>query len=92
MVQADQAVRESGLLEAAILRNPDSRLVTITGQDIGDLGMNLGRGFERVAGSKLQPDLQGAPRLVSDLRSVQATYEYNSASKTWETVTIFPVR
>jgi len=92
LIQADQAVRNGGALQAVIAQNPGKTIVTVKPADVGDLGVNLGRGFERVSGSKLNPALQGAPELVSDLRSVQATYEFNQTTKIWETITIFPAR
>lgn len=92
LVFADQAVRNNGALRTAIESNPGATIVTVKPSDVGDLGVGLGRGFERLAGSKLQPDLQGAPNMVPNLRSVQATYEFNSLSKSWETITIFPSR
>ncbi|MDD1510153.1 hypothetical protein [Pseudomonas sp. CNPSo 3701] len=92
LVRADQAVRNGGALQAAIAKNPGATIVTVKPADVGDLGISLGRGFERVGGSKLNPELMGAPRKVNDLRSVQATYELNPVTKKWETITIFPSR
>ncbi|WP_236247299.1 DUF637 domain-containing protein [Pseudomonas tohonis] len=92
LIKADQAVRNDGALQAVIARNPGQTIVTVKPTDVGDLGISLGRGFERIAGSRLNSDLQGAPRMVGDLRSVQATYELNPVTKKWETITIFPSR
>ncbi|MEX0732142.1 MAG: hypothetical protein WED00_15665, partial [Aquisalimonadaceae bacterium] len=92
LVYADQAVRNNGALQAAIAQNPGKTIITVKPTDVGDLGVGLGRGFERIAGSKLKPGLQGPPRLVESLRSVQATYEFNQATKVWEAITIFPSR
>ena len=92
LIKADQAVRNGGALQAAIAKNPGQTFVTVKPADVGDLGVSLGRGFERIGGSKLNPGLQGAPRKLSDLRSVQATYELNPVTKKWETITIFPSR
>lgn len=92
LIHADQAVRNNGALQAAIAQNPGKSIITVKPADVGDLGVDLGRGFERIAGSKLKPELQGAPNLVENLRSVQATYEFNQAEQVWETITIFPAR
>lgn len=79
-------------MQAVIAQNPGKTIITVKSADVGDLGTSVGRGFERIAGSKLNSGLQGAPRLVGDLRSVQATYELNPITKNWETITIFPSR
>jgi hypothetical protein len=92
LVSADQMVRNNGALKAAIAQNPGKSIITVKPADVGDLGVDLGRGFERIGGSKLKPELQGPPRLVENLRSVQATYEFNRANNVWETITIFPSR
>jgi filamentous hemagglutinin len=92
LIKADQAIRNGGALQAAIARNPGESFITVKPADVGDLGVSLGRGFERISGSKLNPALQGPPNMVQDLRSAQATYEFNPSTNKWETVTIFPAR
>jgi hypothetical protein len=92
LVYADQMIRNNGALKSVIAQNPGKTIVTVKPTDIGDLGVDLGRGFEKIGGSKLKPDLQGPPRLIENLRSVQATYEFNQTKKVWETITIFPSR
>ncbi|QMV15561.1 hypothetical protein Vspart_02883 [Vibrio spartinae] len=92
LVRADQAVRNNGALQAIIAQNPNKSILTLTPKDVGDLGVDLGRGFERIAGSKFNPELQGATNMVENLRSVQATYEFNQVKQVWETITIFPSR
>src|SRR5690554_834167 len=92
LVYADQFVRNNGPLETAIRRNPGKTFITVKPADVGDLGVDLGRGFERISGSTLRTELQGAPRLVENLSSVQTTYEFNQVTKVWETITIFPSR
>jgi hypothetical protein len=92
LVFADQAVRNNGALKVAIAHNPGKSIVTVKPSDVGDLGVDLGRGFERLSGSKFKPELQGAPHLIENLRSVQVTYEFDQATKVWETITIFPAR
>lgn len=51
--------------------------------------MNVRGGVERIAGNKLNPGLQCAPRLMSDLRSVQAIYGLNPVVRKLEAITIF---
>ncbi|NOZ54347.1 MAG: hypothetical protein GXP08_14655 [Gammaproteobacteria bacterium] len=92
LIHADQAVRNNGALKTAIANNPGKSFITVKPAGVGDLGVDLGRGFQRISGSKFKPELQGAPRLIENLRSVQATYEFNPATKAWETITIFPSR
>lgn len=83
------AVTDGQLMYRAVTGEaPDGHVKIVNGKTM----VNLGRGFERLAGSKLNPSLQGAPSRVQNLRSVQATYEFNSASKVWETITIFSSR
>ncbi|MBK85082.1 MAG: hypothetical protein CMD81_14770 [Gammaproteobacteria bacterium] len=92
LIFADQTVRNKGALQAVIELNTGKSIITVKPADVGDLGLNIGRGFERIAGSKLKPELQGAPNLIENLRSVQATYEFNHTKQLWETITIFPAR
>ncbi|MHA6823013.1 LysM peptidoglycan-binding domain-containing protein [Ralstonia pseudosolanacearum] len=89
---ADQYVRSNGALANAIQNHPGEAFVTVTPADVGDMGLNLGRGYVRLGGSRLQPDLQGAPQLIDNLRSVQGTYYFNATTGQWETVTLFPAR
>ncbi|ADZ92709.1 RHS repeat-associated core domain-containing protein [Marinomonas mediterranea] len=92
LIYADQALRNNDVLQAVIRQNPGKSIITVRPIDAGDLGIDLGRGFERIAGSKLKPELQGAPNFVENLRRVQATYQFDPAKQVWETITIFPVR
>ncbi|CAM3997257.1 hypothetical protein VA7868_01111 [Vibrio aerogenes CECT 7868] len=92
LVFADQKVRSNRALKKVIAQSPGKTRITVKPEDVGDLGVDLGRGFERIAGSRYKPKLQGASRLVENLRSVQAVYELNVTKTIWETITIFPVR
>jgi filamentous hemagglutinin len=69
---------------------PGETFITLKADDIGDLGMDLGRGYKRISSSRYRPELQGPPVKVENLQSVQATYELNPQTNVWETVTIFP--
>jgi YD repeat-containing protein len=88
----DAHIRNSGLLGSKVAANPGAQFVTLTPADVGDLGIDLGRGFRFGKGGKLTTGLQGAPQLISNLRSAQATYGLNPSTNRWEPVTIFPAR
>ncbi|WP_159675145.1 hypothetical protein [Andreprevotia sp. IGB-42] len=92
MAYADDVVRNNGVLASKTAQNPGDDLVTLYPADVGDLGLNLGRGYARLGSSKLNPSLEGAPQLIDNLRSVQATYGSNPLTNRWEPVTIFPAR
>ncbi|MEO9384104.1 hypothetical protein [Chromobacterium phragmitis] len=92
LAYADDVIRNGDVLATKIAQHPGAQYVTLTPLDVGDLGYNLGRGYTRIGGGKLEPRLQGAPRLIDTLRSVQATYGLNSLTDRWEPVTIFPAR
>ena len=79
-------------MASKIAQSPGAQYVTLTPADVGDLGYNLGRGYARIGGGKFDPVLQGAPKLIDNLRSVQATYGFNPLTNRWEPVTIFPAR
>jgi hypothetical protein len=87
---ADKQVRESGALDSAIrAAGPTIDRVTITPAMIGDLGVDLGRGYERVA---KKAGVAGPIRLIPNLRSVTAVYNKNPSTGKWETITIYPAR
>ncbi|MEL4168388.1 DUF637 domain-containing protein [Pseudomonas sp. ZS001] len=93
LIFADQTIRSSGALQKAISRQPGEDVVRVTVDDIGDLGVNLGRGFKRVlsSGNKVKNiEASGAPVKVDKLRSVEGVYQFNSDKKVWETITLFP--
>jgi len=92
LAYADQYVRNNGALVDAIVSNPGAPYVTVTPSVVGDMGVDLGRGYVRLGGSKFSPDLQGASQLINNLRSVQGTYAFNPATGQWETVTLFPAK
>ncbi|CAJ0822889.1 hypothetical protein LMG18101_05245 [Ralstonia flaminis] len=45
---ADQYVRSNGALANAIQNHPGEAFVTVTPADVGDMGLNLGRGYVRL--------------------------------------------
>ena len=90
LVSTDKAIRQDGALQAAIAAAPPGAArVTVTPAMVGDLGQDLGRGFERLGTS---PDLQGPLNLVEDLRSAQGVYGRDAVSGNWETITLYPER
>ena len=53
-----------------------------------DLGVTVGRGFSRI-GTSRQTNLLG-PLQRHELTGVRGTFELNSATGQWETITLFP--
>jgi filamentous hemagglutinin len=93
LVTADQSVRNSGGLEKAIASQPGMSVVRVTTGDVGDLGVDLGYGYQRVAatGNKTANATLNGPLLrVDNLRSAQGIYEFNSVTGKWETITVYP--
>lgn len=61
--------------------------------DVGDVGVDLGRGFRRVlsSGNKTANlEAHGAPVRVDGLLSVEGVYQFNPNKNVWEATTIFP--
>jgi len=93
LIFADQAVRNNGGLKAAISRNPEQTAIRVTVDDVGDLGVDLGRGFERLystGNKKGNANMVGAPARVDNLNSVEGFYMLNQNTNVWETISIFP--
>jgi len=93
LVFADQAVRNNGGLASAIARNPGQTAIRVTVDDVGDLGVDLGRGFERLYGTgnkTANANMVGAPARIQNLQSVEGFYMFNPNTKIWETISIFP--
>ncbi|MCK0165508.1 RHS repeat-associated core domain-containing protein [Marinobacter sp. S6332] len=93
LIFADQAVRNNGGLKAAISRNPGQTAIRVTVDDVGDLGVDLGRGFERLyptGNKKGNANMVGAPARVDNLNSVEGFYMLNQNTNVWETISIFP--
>ncbi|MEM9103948.1 MAG: hypothetical protein AAGB12_16690 [Pseudomonadota bacterium] len=91
LIYADQYVRKN-ILPMAIANTPDANTILVTPQEVGDIGVDLGRGYVRIGGSKYRPNIHGAPQFINNLNSVQGTYQYNPSLGVWETITIFPAR
>ena len=75
LVQADQFVRDNAL-QSAIARNPGSNTVRVTVDDVGDVGIYLGRGFKRVwsnGNAAKNLEVLGAPAKVDNLRGVEVS-------------------
>lgn len=60
--------------------------VTIEGVDTGAI---VGRGYDRVTSA---PGGVGPIQYHNNLTKVTGVYEYHAPSKTWQTVTIYPVK
>ncbi len=89
--QADQMARESDVFKNKLDNlQPGVTLITIKPEEIGDFGVDLGRGYKRISTSRLRPELQGAPEKVDNLRSIQGTWQKSAVTGKWETITIFP--
>ena len=86
LAQSDQLIRQNYLDRAIALSNPGAQRVTVDGVDIG---MNIGRGFDRVASA---PGAVGPLQFNSSLSHVTAVYSYDAATGVWRTVTIYPVK
>jgi hypothetical protein len=85
LVKADQAIR-NGPLKAQIAADPSATVQKVEGFDVG---IDLGRGYSRIGGSK-QPDLQGPLELRKGITKATAVYEKNAATGEWQTITIYP--
>lgn len=55
LISTDQAIRDGGGLQNAIARQPGETVVRVEAQDVGDLGADLGYGYQRIGatGNKL---------------------------------------
>ncbi len=93
LVFADQTIRNGGVLQKALARQPGQSVIRVNVSDVGDVGVDLGRGFRTVlSGGNKTANLEahGAPVRVDGLRSVEGVYQFNPNKNVWETITIFP--
>jgi hypothetical protein len=81
LIAADQAIRDSGGLQNAIARQPGQSVVRVETQDVGNLGVDLGYGYQRIGATGNK---------IDSLRSAQGIYELNPATGQWETITVYP--
>lgn len=91
--RADQTIRNSSALQKALARQPGQSVIRVNVSDVGDVGVDLGRGFRRVlSGGNKSANLEahGAPVRIDGLRSVEGVYQFNPNKNVWETITIFP--
>lgn len=88
LVTTDKAIRENGALATAIKASPNASQVTVRAEQVGDLGVDLGRGYERIG---KDVSLQGPLRHITDLRSAEGRYVKNAAGQ-WETYTLYPTK
>jgi hypothetical protein len=93
LISTDQAIRDSGGLQNAIARQPGETVVRVEAQDVGDLGSDLGYGYQRIGatGNKLINGTTEGPLLrIDGFRSAQGIYEFNVTTGRWETITVYP--
>ncbi|GLS25903.1 hypothetical protein [Marinibactrum halimedae] len=93
LIETDQRIRNSSAFKDKVNQLPEGAdTITLGPGDLGDLGQNLGRGYRRLGGSRLNPETQGAPQKLNNLNSAQGTWKRNSETGEWETITLFPVK
>lgn len=93
LIFADKSIREGGGLERAIVRQPGQTVIRVEASDVGDLGVDLGRGYVRVGANSNKPAnaaVVGPVQRIDGLRSAQGIYEFNSQKSVWEVITIYP--
>lgn len=86
LAQSDQFIRQNYLDRAITLSSPGAQRVTIEGVD---MGMNIGRGFDRVSSV---PGAVGPLQFNSSLSRATAVYSYDASAGAWRTITIYPVK
>lgn len=86
LAHSDLFVRQNYLEQAIALSRPGAPQVAINGVDVG---MVVGRGFERVSSV---PGAFGPLRFNDDLSRVTAVYERDAVTGLWRTTTLYPVR
>jgi hypothetical protein len=89
----DKTIRERGALKAAAARLPDQPNIKVTAQDVGDLGIDVGRGYKRILKDGDKFDNQrvfGPTERVGGLRSAEGHYRLNPLTGRWENVTLYP--
>ncbi|EJL84603.1 hypothetical protein PMI15_02082 [Polaromonas sp. CF318] len=86
LTQSDLIIRQNYLDRAIALSSPGVQRITIEGVD---MGVTVGRGYDRVSSV---PGNAGPLQFNSALSRVTAVYDYDAATKTWRTTTIYPVK
>jgi hypothetical protein len=93
LIETDLRIRNGGALQNAIARQPGRAFVRVEVQDVGDLGISLGYGYNRVgatANESFNANAIGPLQRIDNLTSAQGVYKFNSTTGVWETVTIYP--
>ncbi|MFT3727116.1 MAG: LysM domain-containing protein [Terricaulis sp.] len=93
LISTDQMIRQGGALQNAIARQPGETVVRVETQDVGDLGIDLGYGYARIAptGNKaLNQSIFGPSQRVDGFRSAQGIYELHAGAGVWQTITVYP--
>jgi len=89
---ADSSIRSSGVLEARLAANPNLRNISINPSMVGDLGVDLGRGyipvrpFEQVGAV----NYQGPLMRVDNMNSAGGFYRFNPATQQFDMITLYP--
>jgi len=86
LVNSDNVIRQNYLDEAIAQSNPGATRITI---DKADMGTIVGRGYDRVS---TRPGAEGPLKFNDNLTKVTAVYKLDTATNTWKTVTIYPVK
>jgi hypothetical protein len=89
----DRTIRESGAIKAAAARQPGKPRISVEVQDVGDLGVDVGRGYKRIADTsnkKKNADVFGATQRIGDMTSAGGHYELNPLTGRWENITLYP--
>jgi hypothetical protein len=90
----DKTIRESGALKAAAARQPGIPRIRVGVQDVGDLGVDLGRGYKRIlpknAGKDDNGRVFGPTQRIGGLRSAGGYYRLNPLTGRWENITLYP--
>ena len=86
LAQSDLLLRQGYLDRAVALSAPGAQRVTIEGVDVGAV---VGRGYDRITATS---GGVGPLQYFDNLNRVTGVYQFDAASGTWKTVTIYPVK
>lgn len=93
LIYADDYIRSSGALQRVAANNPGKSVIQVTSSDVGDIGVDLGRGYLRIGYTGNKPfnaTVLGPVQRVDNLTSAQGWYEFDPLKNIWETVTVYP--
>jgi hypothetical protein len=93
LIYADDYIRESGALQRAIVNNPGKPVVQVTTKEVGNIGIDLGRGYVRVGATgnpQFNSTVFGPLQRLDGLNSAQGWYQFSPSKNLWETITVYP--